>query len=125
MSEPPQPYYWIRRNDGTYVPLIPLDELPSWVGLRGVSSTKDWGNVSWETRFLGDREDRNGRQYVVDIFHDEYPATGQQGDFHSGSSSTTPTKNKNVSTGPVTKGDGSREGEMKPGVDQIQVLSAL
>ena len=33
---PPRPFYYITRSNGTYVPLIPADELPFTVRLQGV-----------------------------------------------------------------------------------------
>lgn len=69
MSETLRPYFWIRRNADTYVPLIPVDELPRSIGLRGISTTKNWEDVcQGEMRFLGDHYDYSGQHYVVD-FH--------------------------------------------------------
>ena len=94
MSESPQPFFWIRRNGDTYVPLIPLDELPPGVSIRGISATKDWLDISHgEMRFLGDHDNHDGVYYVVEV---------QDNNSESEDSSTTPTK-------------------MNAGIDQIQV----
>ncbi len=62
------PYFWIRRNADTFVPLIPVDELPGSIGLRGISTTKHWEDVCrGEMRFLGDHYDHNGQHYVVEF----------------------------------------------------------
>lgn len=70
MSGSLRPYFWIRRNADTYVPLIPVDELPPSVGLRGISVTKNWEDVCQaEMRFLGDHFDHSGQHYVVDLLN--------------------------------------------------------
>ena len=122
MSEPLQPYFWIRRNGDTFVPLIPVDELPSWVALRGISATKNWQDVCrGEMKFLGDHVDHNGNHYTVDIFrghaadseysHDEFS--------DSGSSSTTPTETTPKNEAKTTIG--SHGGTSSGGVDRVQV----
>ena len=65
-----RPYFWIRRNDDTFVPLIPLDELPEYIHLNGVSVTKDWDEVrQGEWRLLGDRFNHSGKHYTADVFN--------------------------------------------------------
>lgn len=62
------PYFWIRRNADTYVPLIAIDELPDSISLEGISITKKWEDVcQGEMRFLGDHFDHNGQHYVVEF----------------------------------------------------------
>lgn len=76
MSGTGRPYFWIRRNADTYVPLIPLDELPESIGLRGVSITKNWEDVcQGEMRFLGDHYDHDGQHYVVDFLNSTVETT--------------------------------------------------
>lgn len=116
MSETPRPYFWIRRNGNTYVPLIPVDELPSWIGIRGVSTTKDWNNVcQGEMRFLGDHDDHNGSFFVVDVF-----GSADEGSSESESSLATPTEK--ALTEPDNKEDKAHNTEKTEiGVDQVQV----
>lgn len=62
------PYFWVRRDRDTFVPLIPLDELPDSIRLRDVSVTKSWEDIcQGEMRFLGDHCDHTGKYYVVDL----------------------------------------------------------
>ena len=88
MSDTPQPFFWIRRYGDTYIPLIPIDELPPWVTLKGVSTTKEWSDVcQGEMRFLGDHHDQIEGHYDVDIADE--PGNSDE----SIGSSPTPTEN--------------------------------
>ena len=71
----PRPYFWIRRNRDTFVPLIPLDELPDYIRLSGVSVTKNWDDVrQGEMRFVGDHHDHSGKYFTVDVFNQPHTA---------------------------------------------------
>ena len=120
MSETLLPYFWIRRNGDTYVPLIPVDEIPSSIGLRDVSTTKDWEHVCrGEMRFLGDHYDHSGNYYTVDILHPTNDPNEQDSSSTSESPSTTPTKR--VYASPAKKSNGPQNPESQGGVDKIQV----
>lgn len=120
MSEPLRPYFWIRRNADTYVPLIPLDELPSWIALRGVSSTKNWEDICrGEMRFLGDHYDHNGDHFVVDIVSFTNATAGQDGGSGPGAPLFTPAKGASVGA-PQTK-TRAKDENANSSVDQIQV----
>lgn len=63
----PHPFFWVRRNADTYVPLIPIDELPDSVVLKDISATKDWADVCrGEVRFLGDHYGPSGQYHLVE-----------------------------------------------------------
>ncbi|KAL6721373.1 hypothetical protein ACLMJK_000476 [Lecanora helva] len=110
----PQPYFWIRRNGDTFVPLIPVDELPPWVALRGISATRNWEDLCrGEMKFLGDHSDHNGDHYTVDVFRAyaaDYEA-GQDSASDTGSASATPTAKVDAS--------GSNIDQIQANIDKI------
>ena len=97
------------------MPLIPVDELPSSVGIRGVSITKNWNDVcQGEMRFLGDHDVHSGGHFVVDLFR-----SADEGSSESDSSSSTPTEK--ALTDSDKKADEVKTEEVKTGADQVKV----
>lgn len=78
MAEPLRPQHFLTRQNGTMVPLVALDELPSTVSLRGVPRTLSSYDVAGMTG-LGTVESQH-RRYVVDglkpLFHPEQKPAG-------------------------------------------------
>ena len=118
MSDNVHPYFWIRRNGDTFVPLIPVDELPSWVNIQGASPTQNWEVMCQgaPTKFLGDHVDHSGKHYAVDLVG--APAAAKAADDAS-----TP---KASVAGPVQKEPaGTRASEKAvTGMKEVKVISA-
>jgi hypothetical protein len=89
-TEPLQPQLFVTRQNGTMVPLVAADELPSTISIRGVPRTLSPHDISGMTG-VGTFNSRH-RQYVVDGLNRGFETSPMQGDKPlMGSSFTMPT----------------------------------
>jgi hypothetical protein len=89
-TEPLRPQLFITRQNGTMVPLVAVDELPSTISIRGVPRTLSPHDISGMTG-VGTFNSRH-RQYVVDSLNKGFEAFSMPGERSlMGPSFTTPT----------------------------------
>ena len=88
-AENPQPRYCIRRNNDCYVPLIPVDELPSNICLEGISiHITHAETINLGMQFCGDQPAHNGSHYGVQVFENGHATGDKTFDSSSGALNT-------------------------------------
>lgn len=132
MPDMTRPYFWIRRNRDTFVPLIPVDELPTSIKLRDISITKNWEDVcQGEMKFLGDHYDHNSNYYVVDVLDPKNDPNVKVHGIHYEGQSTAPVKKVfmapdiKINASSNAKMSGAIDGGNRQDVDQVQVKAQL
>lgn len=71
MSIPLRPLHFVSRPDGKFTALVAVDELPSFISIRGIPRVLDQNGIEGMIS-LGTLPDR-GQKYTVDVSQDDAP----------------------------------------------------